>query len=100
MDIDDQEVDILNSLEIAEEENNNYKEVSATEATNEEIKIEQQTEVIKEEVISTTIVNEETSRSALDQNAPIETVAAPTWASTLNLRNLLDILKAPFTRKP
>lgn len=51
-----------------------------------------------EEMIETTeeiIITENTTILTETKEEP---VASPSWASTLNLRNLLDILKAPFVR--
>lgn len=36
--------------------------------------------------------------SATEETPNEEVIATPSWAATLNLRNLLDILKAPFVR--
>jgi hypothetical protein len=98
MDIDDKQVE---SPEVAHIENSDIKKVSVTFATTEEIKVEEDdgSKVIeKEEVVYRAAVTEEKACIS-ETGVPMETVAAPSWASTLNLRNLLDILKAPFTRK-
>jgi hypothetical protein len=96
MDIDEEQAEVLESLEVTNVE---MKEVLVAETTTiEETKVEKDdgSRIVEKKVVDTTVITKETT---IEQDAPIEVVAAPSWASTLNLRNLLDILKAPFTRK-
>ncbi|KAG2212349.1 hypothetical protein INT47_001709 [Mucor saturninus] len=52
-------------------------------------------EDVVQEKITVTVVEEESTSSS----AKLEPIAAPSWAYALGLHNLLDILKAPFSRK-
>lgn len=75
-------------------------DVSSTTTTEvEETVIVEQTETGDVEMIEkseeVTITNTVT---VTEESSSAQSSAAPSWADTLNLRNLLDILKAPFVR--
>ncbi|CAO3620130.1 unnamed protein product [Mucor fragilis] len=101
MDIDAAENELVESLQVAE--SNANVSVTTTSRSTEEVKLNSDnTETV---VTSTTVVKEETV-TIISSDADAEQVQQqqqtlpppPSWAAALNLRNLLEILKAPFTR--
>ncbi|KAL9552718.1 hypothetical protein MBANPS3_003630 [Mucor bainieri] len=102
MEIDDAEKDLVESLQVAE--SNADVSVTTTSCSTEEVKLNSDntetfvttTTVIKEETV--TVVSTDADAEQLQQQQQQTLPPPPSWAATLNLRNLLDILKAPFTR--
>lgn len=85
--VDDEET-LVDSLEVTE------MEVTITTTTTVETAItkDENDEEVENSVV--TSIEEEVITSSVTEPIP-----STSWASTLNFRNLLDILKAPFSRK-
>lgn len=95
MEIDVTGKSLVDSLEVAE--NKEDVSVTITTTSTDEVKLNSgNTETV---VTTTTVIKEESIATILtDQDKQALVPPPPSWAATLNLRNLLDILKAPFTR--
>lgn len=85
--VDDEET-VVDSLEVVE------KEVTVTTTTVETIITKDENDKEVEKSVVTSIEEE-----VVTSTSTIEPVPSPSWATALNLRNLLDILKAPFSRR-
>lgn len=85
--VDDEET-VVDSLEVVE------KEVTVTTTTVETTITKDENDKEVEKSVVTSIEEE-----VVTSTSASEPVSSPSWASTLYLRNLLDILKAPFNRR-
>ncbi|KAL9554364.1 hypothetical protein PS6_003463 [Mucor atramentarius] len=103
MEIDVFEKDLVESLQVAE--SNTDVSITTKSCSTKEVKLnDDNTETV---VTTTTVVKEETititssdadAEQAQQQQQQQTLPPPPSWVATLNLRNLLEILKAPFTR--
>jgi hypothetical protein len=86
MEVDEEDA-LVDSLDVAN--------TTTTEVTTESITTTTEVKLDDDIVVTTTEKEEEKDVTVAEQELP----ATPSWAKTLSLRNLLDVLKAPFYRK-